>query len=303
MYYLCIYIGEYEMENFTSVGKTVCILIDQESIVCYSNIDRDVTYEYLEAINISDYLPVDDTIDYRAMRHIVTIDKVNLDKAVYYLILIQLQPNYEYIDSLTGLHNRNYWEQWMSYMLRCTMPKRFTLIIIDIDNLKHLNDTKGHLIGDKAIRIVGQAIKENIRKQDIGIRSGGDEFFILLADTKESAAQKVIDRIRESIGKRCERENINIEISAGSAYADSMYELEKVIDMADSNLYKEKNGKKAQVKHIADELKDLKQKIEMLTDNINRKFVQESNVAVNNELLEISTKLDKLIMKYSKYRR
>lgn len=61
--------------------------------------------------------------------------------------------------------------------------------------------------------------------------------------------------------------------------------------------------KKAQVKHIADELKDLKQKIEMLTDNINRKVVQESNVAINNELLEISTKLDKLIMKYSKYRR
>ena len=303
MYYLCIYRGEYEMENFTSVGKTVCILIDQESIVCYSNIDRDVTYKYLEAINIFNHLPVNDTIGYRIMRHIVIVDKVNLDKAVYYLILIQLQQNYAYIDSLTGLHNRNYWEQLMSYISHCSMPKRFTLIIIDIDNLKCLNDTKGHLIGDKAIRIVGQAIKENIRKQDIGIRSGGDEFFILLADTKESAAQKVIDRIRESIGKRCERENINIEISAGSAYADSMYELEKVIDMADSNLYKEKNGKKAQVKHIADELKDLKQKIEMLTDNINRKFVQESNVAVNNELLEISTKLDKLIMKYSKYRR
>ena len=291
------------MENFTSVGKTVCILINQEGIVCYSNIDGDAAYKCLEAINISDYLPVDDTIDYRAMRHIVTIDKVNLDKAVYYLILIQLHRNYAYIDSLTGLHNRNYWEQLMSYMLRCTTPKRFTLIIIDIDNLKCLNDTKGHLIGDKAIRIVGQAIKESIRKQDIGIRSGGDEFFILLADTKESAAQKVIDRIRESIGKRCERENINIEISAGSAYADSIYELEKVIDMADSNLYKEKNGKKAQVKHIADELKDLKQKIEMFTDNINKKVIQESNVAINNELLEISTKLDKLIINHSEYRR
>ena len=303
MYYLCIYIGEYEMENFTNVGKTVCILINQESIVCYSNIDRDAANRYLEAINIFNHLPVNETIDYRIKRYIVTVDKVNLDKAVYYLILIQLQQNYAYIDSLTGLHNRNYWEQLMSYMLRCTTPKRFILIIIDIDNLKCLNDTKGHLTGDIAIKIVGQAIKENIRKQDIGIRSGGDEFFILLADTKESAAQKVIDRIRESIGKRCERENINIEISAGSACMGSINSLEKVIAMADNNLYKEKNMKKAQVKHIADELKDLKQKIEMLTDNINRKVVQESNVAINNELLEISTKLDKLITKYNEYRK
>lgn len=303
MYYLCIYIGEYEMENFTNVGKTVCILINQESIVCYSNIDRDAANRYLEAINIFNHLPVNETIDYRIKRYIVTVDKVNLDKAVYYLILIQLHRNYAYIDSLTGLHNRNYWEQLMSYMLRCTTPKRFTLIIIDIDNLKCLNDTKGHLTGDIAIKIVGQAIKENIRKQDIGIRSGGDEFFILLADTKESAAQKVIDRIRESIEKRCERENINIEISAGSACMGSINSLEKVIAMADNNLYKEKNMKKAQVKHIADELKDLKQKIEMLTDNINRKVVQESNVAINNELLEISTKLDKLITKYNEYRK
>ena len=83
----------------------------------------------------------------------------------------------------------------------------------------------------------------------------------------------------------------------------SINSLEKVIAMADNNLYKEKNMKKAQVKHIADELKDLKQKIEMLTDNINRKVVQESNVAINNELLEISTKLDKLITKYNEYRK
>lgn len=53
------------MENFTNVGKTVCILINQESIVCYSNIDRDAANRYLEAINIFNHLPVNETIDYR----------------------------------------------------------------------------------------------------------------------------------------------------------------------------------------------------------------------------------------------
>ena len=64
------------MENFTSVGKTVCILINQEGIVCYSNIDGDAAYKCLEAINISDYLPVNETIDYRIKRYIVTVTKL-----------------------------------------------------------------------------------------------------------------------------------------------------------------------------------------------------------------------------------
>jgi len=71
--------------------------------------------------------------------------------------------------------------------------------------------------------------------------------------------------------------------------------------MADNKMYKEKNGKKAQVKQIADELKDLKQKIEMLRDNLNISVVQESKVSINKELLEMSTKLDELITKYMKY--
>ena len=112
----------------------------------------------------------------------------------------------------------------------------------------------------------------------------------------------MINRIKENI-KRGKEENIYIEISAGTACSNSINKLEKVITMADYNMYREKKQKKVQVRQLGDELKDLKQKIEMLTDNINRKFVQESNVAVNNELLEISTKLDKPITNHSEYRR
>ena len=292
------------MKKFVKADKTVCILINKQGRIYYSNIDMAVAQEYLEIICIFDHLPADGTVIYNVGNYTVTADKVDLGEAHYYLILIQPQGNlykYAYRDSFTGLYNRNYWEQLISGMMNRPIPKRFTLIVIDVDNLKSLNDNRGHLTGDKAIRIVGQSIIESIRKQDIAIRYGGDEFFILLANTKKAIVEKVINRIRKSINRRCESENIHIEISAGTACSDSIHKLEKVIAMADNKLYKEKNGKKAQVKQIADELKDLKQKIEILRDNLNISVVQESKLSTNKELLEISTKLDELITKYIKY--
>jgi diguanylate cyclase (GGDEF)-like protein len=289
------------MKKFVKADKTICILINQQGRIYYSNIDMADAQEYLEIICIFDHLPIDDTISYNVGYYTVTADTVDLDEAHYYLILIQPQGNiykYAYRDSFTGLYNRNYWEQLISGMIQRPIPKRFTLIVIDVDNLKNLNDNKGHLAGDKAIRIVGQSIRESIRKRDIAFRYGGDEFFILLANTKKAIVEKVINRIRKSINRRCESENIHIEISAGTACSDSIHKLEKVITMADYNMYKEKKEKKVQVRHIGDELKDIKQKIESLRDKLNSKVLDVSNISINRELLELSIKMDKLIFKY-----
>jgi diguanylate cyclase (GGDEF)-like protein len=292
------------MEEFVKTGKTVCILINKQGGIYYSNIGKDVAEKCLEDIHIFDHLPADGTVSYNVGYYTVTADTVDLDEAHYYLILIQPQGNlykYAYRDSFTGLYNRNYWEQLISGVLHRPIPKRFTLIVIDVDNLKSLNDNRGHLAGDKAIRIVGQSIRESIRKQDIAIRYGGDEFFILLANTKKAIVEKVINRIKENIRKRGKEENIHIEISAGAARSDCTCEMEKIINIADSKMYKEKAGKKVKEREITNELTELKQKIEVVRDELNRKVVQESNISTNKELLRISTKLDKLITKYIKY--
>lgn len=289
------------MEEFVKTGKTVCILINKQGRIYYSNIDKDVAEKCLEDIHIFDHLPVGGTVSYKVGNYSITADKVGLDEAHYYLILIQPHGNiyrYAYRDSFTGLYNRNYWEQLISGVLQRPIPKRFTLIVIDVDNLKNLNDNKGHLAGDKAIRIVGKSIRESIRKQDIAIRYGGDEFFILLANTKKAIVEKVINRIKENIRKRGKEENIHIEISAGTACSNSINKLEKVITMADYNMYKEKKEKKVQVRRIGDELKDIKQKIESVRDKLNSKVLEESNMSINKELLELSIKMDKLIFKY-----
>ena len=211
------------MEEFVKTGKTVCILINKQGRIYYSNIGKDAAEKCLEDIHIFDHLPADGTVSYNVGYYTVTADTVDLDEAHYYLILIQPQGNlykYAYRDSFTGLYNRNYWEQLISGMMHRPIPKRFTLIVIDVDNLKSLNDNRGHLAGDKAIRIVGKSIRESIRKQDIAVRYGGDEFFILLANTKKAIVEKVINRVKENIRKRGKEENIHIEISVGTACSD-----------------------------------------------------------------------------------
>lgn len=291
------------MEEFVKTGKTVCILINKQGRICYSNIDKDVAKKCLEDIHIFDHLPADGTVSYNVGYYTVTADTVDMDEAHYYLILIQPQDNlykYAYRDSFTGLYNRNYWEQLISGMIQRPIPKRFTLIVIDVDNLKNLNDNKGHLAGDKAIRIVGKSIRESIRKQDVAIRYGGDEFFILLANTKKAIVEKVINRIKENIRKRGKEENIHIEISAGTACSDCTCEMEKVITIADSKMYKEKAEKKVKARQITDELMELKQKIEAVRDEFKNKVIWKPNGSVDKELMEVNIKLENLIKKHLK---
>jgi diguanylate cyclase (GGDEF)-like protein len=291
------------MEKFLKADKTICILINQQGRIYYSNIDVAAAREYLEDFHIIDHLPVDDTISYNVGYYSITVDKVDLDEAKYYLILIQPQGNlykYAYGDSLTGLYNRNYWEHLISGMLYRPIPRRFTLIVIDVDNLKYLNDNRGHLAGDKAIRIVGKSIRESIRKRDIAIRYGGDEFFILLASTKRVVVEKVINRIKRRIRKKGKKENIHIEISAGTACSDCTCEIGKIITIADSKMYKEKAGKKVKARQITDELMQLKQKIGAVRDQLKNKVIQNPNGSVDKELMEVNIKLENLIKKHLK---
>ena len=291
------------MKKFVKANKTMCILINQQGRVCYSNIGKNAAGKYLEDIHIFDHLPVNDTVSYNVGFYTVTADKVDLDEAHYYLIIIQIQRNlyrYAYRDLLTGLYNRNYWEQLKSGALDTYPSRSFSLIIIDIDNLKYLNDNKGHLAGDKAIRIVGQSIRESIRKRDIAFRYGGDEFFILLANTKKAIVEKVINRIKENIRKRGKEENIHIEISAGAACSDCTCEIGEIIAIADRKMYKEKAGKKVKARQITDELLELKQKIETVRDELKNKVIWKPNGSVDKELMEVNIKLEQMIKNYSK---
>jgi len=104
-------------------------------------------------------------------------------------------------DSLTGLYNRHKLQD--SLTTEVERAKRYSrplsIIMIDMDELKVINDTFGHAAGDEALKIVAKSILRSIRKVDMGTRFGGDEFIVLLPEADREEAASVAKRIREAI--------------------------------------------------------------------------------------------------------
>lgn len=139
-------------------------------------------------------------------------------------------------DPLTGFYNRLITNDLMNRELikseRYNNP--FSIILLDTDKLKEINDTKGHLEGDKAISKIASVIKKNIRKTDIACRWGGDEFLLLLVNTSKEKAEILIKRIKE--------QSI-FQFSYGISQWEKGMNIEEIIKIADAEMYKDKNKK------------------------------------------------------------
>jgi diguanylate cyclase (GGDEF)-like protein len=283
--------------------EIIRIVLNKRHDIQYASIDNQNAIKYLEKLGdlyrLTDNFPIEyDLEDYN-----VTIDEVNITGNMYYVITAVLRhPKCKncrkaLTDAVTGLYNRNYWEQIISGATFQPRTQNFSLILIDVDNLKEINDTYGHMAGDKAIEIVGQAIKNSIRKEDVGLRYGGDEFIILFFNQDKKAAYRVIERIRKEISELAAEQGMNIQISAGAAYYDCLRNMGDIIKMADRDLYKEKRIKKFKEEQSSKKLKDLLKEIERLRDELNQKVAQSDKEINNEEMLKLSQKLDELIIK------
>jgi two-component system cell cycle response regulator len=104
-------------------------------------------------------------------------------------------------DSLTGLYNRRYLMSHLESMVERskTTSKPMSILMIDIDHFKVVNDTCGHAMGDEVLRAVALEIGRGVREFDLTARIGGEEFVVVMPDTPGSAAAAVADRLRESI--------------------------------------------------------------------------------------------------------
>ncbi|MBE6082902.1 MAG: diguanylate cyclase [Tissierellaceae bacterium] len=289
--------------NFETNG-VIQIVMNREHKICYSNIEYRMTYDYLKELNILENLAVDLPIQYTSDNYFVNIDGFYITDQLYYIIVIN-PKNYKccncnkaLIDTATGLYNRNYWEQMNSEFFCHPELKDISVILIDIDNLKKINDNYGHLAGDKAIEIVGQAIKRSIRKEDLGIRYGGDEFLVLLHKQGKKGLNKVIQRIEKEINKSTMEVNADIHVSAGIACSEYFDNLKEMIKTADKDLYKEKRTKQEENRIEANDLKNLKQNIEKMKNELDRKIPKDGSNASSKEVLKLSRELDRLIVKY-----
>lgn len=144
-------------------------------------------------------------------------------------------------DPLTGLANRRAMEELLSVLEQTQQP--YTVLALDIDHFKRVNDTFGHDAGDVALKQVAEILKQNSRANDLACRSGGEEFSLLLPDTTQETARAIAERIRQSIADARIPQVGNLTISIGVASkAGAPMTPQQVLKLADECLYRAKES-------------------------------------------------------------
>jgi diguanylate cyclase (GGDEF)-like protein len=150
-----------------------------------------------------------------------------------------------FCDSLTGLYNHRFFQESLEKEFeRSRRYKReLSLILFDIDHFKTVNDTHGHLVGDRVLVAISRATERSVREADIIARYGGEEFAVILPETDFSSAKGVAERLRsdiEHLVTEVDGAAIRVTISAGyTSYSPgaSIQDRRAVIGMADKALY------------------------------------------------------------------
>jgi diguanylate cyclase (GGDEF)-like protein len=222
-----------QLTSATVVADTSCRLLAVGEDVLWALVDRSpiVARNLLHALT-------------QRMRHSNTVIRKNR----------QLQCTYErhaVTDPLTGLYNRRWLDEMLPRQMRgCADSGRpFALFIADIDFFKEFNDTHGHLAGDRAIQCIAKSIQDNLRKSDLAVRFGGEEFLVLLPGYNIEGARMIAERVRNAVKDTVVahtdgRTLPSITVSIGLSEMAPDHTPEMLMEAADTALYRaKKNGR------------------------------------------------------------
>ncbi len=178
--------------------------------------------------------------DLKILTTIADFAAIAIEKA-YYLSSLRKMVN---VDPLTGVYNRRFLFFYLDKELKRKKREgaELSLLFIDIDGFKKINDSYGHVEGDKVLISVSKILLSSVRDSDMVFRFGGDEFFVLLPHSGRDDACKIIDRINEQMDKLNSGSDIKVTLAIGCSEAEGET-AEEVLSKVDSEMYNKKQFK------------------------------------------------------------
>jgi diguanylate cyclase (GGDEF)-like protein len=160
-------------------------------------------------------------------------------------------------DALTGMYNKRFVVNELENYCRIARrsQRAFSVIMLDIDDFKQINDCYGHLSGDEYLKRLAGLIRQTLRDQDIAGRIGGEEFLIVLPETAIEGAMQLAVRIRKNVEEFVlilQGKEVRTTISAGVCqYQRGMKDVKELLDLADQALYEAKRAEKNKVMRVS----------------------------------------------------
>ena len=223
----------------TSNNLRVSVLEKQREITDFElklrNKDNGVVWGLTNAFPVLD--ANGDTIAYKGIYIDITYHKESQDKIKYL----------SFHDQLTGLYNRRFFEEEIK-RLDAKENYPLSLVMIDANGLKLINDTFGHKAGDLVLKKIAEILKREFRSDDVIARVGGDEFVILLPNTDSAAVEKIIERVKKAASKE-KVEGIEVSVAYGwDTKSDPYTHIDDVFKRADTKMYSQKNSERLQIR-------------------------------------------------------
>jgi diguanylate cyclase (GGDEF)-like protein len=155
------------------------------------------------------------------------------------------------LEPLTGLHNRRYFLERLASELAAAQRhgRALSLLLVDVDHFKKLNDARGHAAGDEALRMLARVLQGAVRKEDVVARFGGEEFVVLARETSLSGAHALAERVRKAVERSritFEKQELGITVSIGVTVSQGLTAFERgrteqqILEAADRALYRAK---------------------------------------------------------------
>jgi diguanylate cyclase (GGDEF)-like protein len=154
-------------------------------------------------------------------------------------------------DFTTGAVNARYFNELLQMEINRIRryPHPITLVYVDVDNFKLVNDLFGHRIGDEVLRCIASELKSQLRSTDTIARLGGDEFVMLLPSTRQPEARTVVFKVYNHLLEKMRQRNWPVTFSMGVVTCEfSPYSAEQLVNMADELMYEVKNSTKNDVR-------------------------------------------------------